>query len=169
VCLSRVFVPYKSSCSRRRYGTGKTLAALRFHETGSSNGNRVGFSTGSPGWVLVVAGHLLATLTFRLLCATSKRVHSVAYSKSLRMSDIVLARHGCLHEKMDLRLHVDRRRQCCSIPALRTDYAPRGFFIPRRYLIDTRQHARGHWRFHGSGPWSRYLCRRSHPFPAHPS
>ncbi len=122
--------PYKSSCSRRRYGTGKTLAALRFHETGSSNRDRVGFSTGSPGWVLVLAGHLLATLTFRPLCATSKRVHSVAYSKSLRtMSDIVLVEHRCLHEKIDLQLYVDHRRHCCSIPVLRTDYAPRGFLF----------------------------------------
>jgi hypothetical protein len=101
------------------------LAALRFNETGSSNGNRVGF------W-FYLAGHLLATLTFRLLCATNKRVHSFAYSKSLRnVNDIVFVGHGCLHGKMGLRLYVDRRRHCCSIPVLRTDYAPRGFLTSR--------------------------------------
>ena len=94
---------------------------------------------------------------FRLLCATSKRVHSFTYSKSLRtVSGIVLIGHGCLHGKMDLRLHVGRRRHCCSIPVLRTPYAPRGFFTLRRYLIDTHQHACGHcsrkvqarWQWH---------------------
>lgn len=75
---------------------------------------------------MVLAGHLLATLTFR------KRAHSFTYSKSLRnVNDIVFVRHGCLHGKMGLRLYVDRRRHCCSIPVLRTDYAPRGFLTSR--------------------------------------
>lgn len=109
---------------------------------------------------------LLATLSFGVLCAICKRVHSFCFltehllrSESGTDAKYALVGFGPLHEMTILRLHLDPRvAGSTCVPVLR---------MPGRrvLLMYLAQGLRG---FRQSGAWTRYLCRASHPFPAFP-